>query len=57
MKKRLVAVLLTGAMVCSMASISTVTALAADEETAEDVEYVDPDVYKRQCYSRGICNY
>lgn len=42
MKKRLVAVLLTGAMVCSMASISTVTALAADEETAENVEYVDP---------------
>ena len=46
MKKRLVAVLMTAAMVCSMGSVSAVSVFA-EEETAEaagdeDVVYVDP---------------
>ena len=46
MKKKLVAVLMTAAMVCSMGSVSAVSVFA-EEETAEaagdeDVVYVDP---------------
>lgn len=45
MKKKFVAVLLSGAMVCSLSCVSAVTVFAEDEtseEATEDVEYVDP---------------
>ena len=45
MKKRLVAVLMTAAMVCSMGSVSAVSVFAEETTEAageEDIVYVDP---------------